>query len=199
MNTPEMLDDEDASSATTEKYYGKYRGIVVNNIDPAQLGRIQVIVPDVSTIMPTTWAMPCVPIAGKQEGMFMLPQIGAGVWVEFEQGDPDYPIWVGCFWGMAVEVPAAALAPPPIPPGQNIVIQSTLQHSLIISDATPIAIPAPIPAPAPPGTGGIVLRSPSGAMIVVNDTGIYIHNGKGASIEMVGPSVMINKLALVVT
>jgi len=36
-------------------------------------------------------------------------------------------------------------------------------------------------------------------MIVVNDTGIYIHNGKGASIEMIGPSVMINKLALVVT
>jgi hypothetical protein len=57
---------------------------------------------------------------------------------------------------------------------------------------------APIPAPAPPGTGGIVLRSPTGAMIVVNDTGIYINNGKGASIELLGPSVMINKIALVV-
>ena len=49
--------------------------------------------------MPTTWAMPCVPIAGKQEGVYMVPQIGAGVWIEFEQGDPDYPIWVGGFWG----------------------------------------------------------------------------------------------------
>jgi len=129
----------------------------------------------------------------------MVPQIGAGVWIEFEQGDPDYPIWVGGFWGSFAEVPPAALAPPPIPPGQTIVIQSTLQNGIIISDATPVPVQAPVPAPAPPGTGGVVLRSPSGAMIVVNDTGIYINNGKGASIEMMGPSVMINKVALVVT
>ena len=69
----------------------------------------------------------------------------------------------------------------------------------MISDAVPIPMQAPVPAPAPPGTGGIVLRSPSGAMIVVNDTGIYINNGKGASIDLMGPSVMINKVALVVT
>ena len=187
------------NSEGMKRYYGKYRGTVINNIDPEQRGRIMAMVPDVLGITPSSWAMPCVPIAGKQEGMFVVPQVGAGVWIEFEQGDPDYPIWVGGFWGIAVEVPAAALAPLPIPPGQNIVIQTTLQHSLIISDAAPIPVPAPIPAPAPPGTGGIVLRSPSGAMIVVNDTGIYIHNGKGASIEMIGPSVMINKVALVVT
>ena len=88
--------------------------------------------------------------------------------------------------------------PPPPPPGQTIVIQTTLQHLLLISDAVPIPMEAPIPAPAPPGTGGIVLRSPTGAMIVVNDTGIFINNGKGASIGFLGPSVMINKVALVV-
>lgn len=189
----------DEETEGLKHYYGKYRGTVIINLDPEQRGRIIALVPDVLGITPSSWAMPCVPIAGKQEGMFMVPQVGAGVWIEFEQGDPDYPIWVGGFWGAFAEVPTAALAPPPIPPGQNIVIQSTLQHSLIISDAAPIPIPAPIPAPAPPGTGGIILRSPSGAMIVVNDTGIYIHNGKGASIEMIGPSVMINKVALVVT
>ena len=191
----------------SNRYYGKYRGTVLNNIDPEQRGRIQAIVPDVQGLVPTTYALPCFPIAGKLEGVFMVPQIGAGVWIEFEQGDPDYPIWVGCFWGASPaapalphpEVPLAAVVPPPIPPGQTIVIQTTLQHSLIMSDAVPIPMPAPIPAPATPGTGGIVLRSPSGAMIVVNDTGIYIHNGKGASIEMIGPSVMINKIALVVT
>jgi len=182
-----------------KRYYGKYRGTVINNIDPEQRGRIMAMVPDVLGITPSSWAMPCVSIAGKQAGVFMVPQIGAGVWIEFEQGDPDYPIWVGGFWGIAAEVPTAALAPPPIPPGQNIVIQTTLQHSLIISDAAPIPVTAPVPAPAPPGTGGIVLRSPSGAMVVVNDAGIFIHNGKGASIEMIGPSVMINKVALVVT
>lgn len=187
----------------SNRYYGKYRGTVINNIDPEQRGRIQAIVPDVQGLVPTTYALPCFPIAGKLEGVFMVPQIGAGVWIEFEQGDPDYPIWVGCFWGSAPalphpEIPLAAVVPPPIFPGQNIVIQTTLQHSIIISDAVPIPVLAPIPAPATPGTGGIILRSPSGAMIVVNDTGIYINNGKGASIEMMGPNVMINKLALVV-
>jgi hypothetical protein len=183
----------------TKKFFGKYRGIVVQNIDPMMIGRVMVSVPDVLGPIPTSWAMPCVPIAGKLEGTFFVPQIGAGVWVEFEQGDPDYPIWVGGYWGIPAEVPAAALIPPAPPPGQNIVIQTSLQHLLVISDAVPIPMLAPVPAPAPPGTGGIVLRSPTGAMIVVNDTGIYINNGKGASIDMVGPSVMINKVALVVT
>ena len=182
----------------SKKYYGKYRGTVVNNIDPMQLGRIQAMVPDVSGFIPTSWALPCVPIAGKQMGTFMVPQIGAGVWIEFEQGDPDYPIWVGGFWGIAAEVPPAALVPPAVPPGGNIVLQTTLQNSIVISDAPPLPAMAPVPAPAPPGTGGVILRSPTGAMIVVNDTGIYINNGKGASIELVGPSVMINKTALVV-
>jgi hypothetical protein len=187
------------SEGRPERFVGKYRGTVFNNIDPEQRGRIQAIVPDVQGLIPTTWAMPCVPMAGKQQGTFMVPQIGAGVWIEFEQGDADFPIWVGGFWGAFAEVPPAALAPVPVPPGQTIVLQTTLQHSIIISDAPPVPVQAPIPPPAPPGTGGIVLRSPTGAMIVVNDTGIYINNGKGATIDLVGPTVMINKVALVVT
>jgi len=182
----------------SNRYYGKFRGTVFNNIDPEQRGRIQAIVPDVQGLVPTTWALPCVPIAGKQEGVFIVPQIGAAVWIEFEQGDPDYPIWVGGFWGVVAEVPSAALTPT-LPLGQNIVLQTSLQNMLMISDAAPVPVAAPVPAPAPPGTGGIVLRSPSGAMLVVNDAGIFLNNGKGASIEMLGPSVMINKVALVVT
>jgi hypothetical protein len=170
-----------------QKFLGKYRATVVQNLDPMQIGRIQVIVPDVSNLALSSWAMPCVPIAGKQEGVFMVPQVGAGVWVEFEHGDPDYPIWVGGFWGVAAEVPALALLPPATPPGQNIVIQTTLQSTLLLSDAPPT-----------PLTGGIVLKSATGAMIVVNDSGIYIQNGKGASIMLVGPSVTINQGALVV-
>lgn len=168
------------------RFYGKYRGTVVNNIDPLQIGRIQVSVPDVNLI-PGTWAMPCVPLAGRQQGTFMVPQIGAGVWVEFERGDPDYPIWVGGFWGAAAEVPALALVPPPIPPGQNIALQTTGQNLLLLSDSAPT-----------PATGGIVLKSMAGAMIVVNDSGIYIQNGQGASITLVGPTVTINMGALVV-
>ena len=170
-----------------KKFYGKYRGTVVNNIDPEQRGRIQAIVPAVSNVIPTSWAMPCVPVAGKLEGIFAVPQIGAGVWIEFEGGDPDKPIWVGGFWGIAAEVPPLALVPPPIPPGQNIVLQTTLQNTLLLSDSAPS-----------PLTGGIILKSATGAMIVVNDTGIYIQNGKGASIMMVGPTVTINNGALVI-
>jgi len=170
-----------------QKFYGKYRGTVINNIDPEQIGRIQAIVPAVSNVVPTSWAMPCVPFAGKSEGFFAIPQIGAGVWIEFEGGDPDKPIWVGGYWGVFAEVPVLALAPPPIPPGQNVCIQTTLQNMMMVSDAPPT-----------PLTGGIVLKSALGAMIVVNDTGIYIQNGKGASIMMVGPSVNINMGALTV-
>jgi len=127
--------------------------------------------------------MPCFPIAGKQMGAYLIPQIGAGVWVEFEQGDPDYPIWTGCYYGSAAEVPALALAGNPASP--NIVLQSTAQNTFVISD---------LPGP----TGGIMLRSATGATLIVNDTGIYIQNGKGASLVMTGPTVTINNGALTV-
>jgi len=170
-------------SEPQQKYYGKYRGTVLNNVDPLQIGRILVMVPDVSALLPTSWALPCVPIAGKQMGTFFVPQVGAGVWVEFEQGDPDYPIWTGGFWGLVAEVPALALAG--IPASPNIVLQTTGQNTIVISD---------LPGP----TGGIMLKSATGATLIVNDTGIYIQNGKGASIIMTGPTVAINQGALVI-
>ena len=165
------------------RFYGKYRGVVLNNVDPMQMGRLQVQVPDVTALAPASWAMPCVPVAGIQNGMMALPMIGSGVWVEFEHGDPDYPIWVGCFWGSAAEVPVLSrLTPPAV---QAITLQTPLQNGLTISD---------LPGP----TGGIMLKSATGASIIVNDTGIYIQNGKGASIVMVGPSVTVNAGALTV-
>lgn len=169
------------------KYYGKYRGTVTNNIDPEQRARIMAIVPATGTLIPSSWALPCVPIAGKSEGIFVVPQIGAAVWIEFEAGDLDKPIWTGGFWGLAAEVPVMALAPPAIPPGQNIAIQTTGQNLVLLSDSAPT-----------PATGGIILQSTTKAMIVVNDSGIYISNGKGASITMVGPTVTINNGALTV-
>jgi uncharacterized protein involved in type VI secretion and phage assembly len=166
------------------KYFGKYRGTVIQNVDPEQRGRILAMVPDVAGLLPSSWATPCVPVAGKQSGSWVVPQIGAGVWIEFEQGDPDYPVWTGGFWGSAAEVPALALAGNPASP--SIVLQSGLQNALVISD---------VPGP----TGGILLKSTTGAMILVNDVGITISNGKGATIVLAGPTVTINNGALVVT
>lgn len=168
----------------SERYYGKYRGVVVNNIDPMKMGRIMASVPDVGNSIPSSWAMPCVPMAGIQAGVHVIPPIGAGVWIEFEQGDSDYPIWSGCFWGSAAELPAVANLGNPVSP--SIVLQTTLQNTIAISDA-----------PGP--TGGIMLKSMTGAMILVNDIGITISNGKGAMIVMAGPSVTINNGALLVT
>jgi len=91
-------------------FFGKYRGQVSNNIDPQMLGRVQVSVPAVLGSGRMSWAMPCVPYAGDGVGMFMVPPIGANVWVEFEAGDPDYPILAGCFWGQG-EVPASPAIP----------------------------------------------------------------------------------------
>jgi uncharacterized protein involved in type VI secretion and phage assembly len=79
------------------RYFGKYRGLVKNNVDPLKLGRIQATVPAVFG-MATNWALPCAPYAGNQVGFYAIPPIGAKVWIEFEGGDPTYPIWSGCFW-----------------------------------------------------------------------------------------------------
>jgi uncharacterized protein involved in type VI secretion and phage assembly len=166
-----------------KRYFGKYRGTVINNIDPMQQGRIMAIVPDVSSVSPSSWAMPCVPVGGIQMGIYAVPPIGAGVWIEFEHGDPDRPIWTGCFWGSAGEVPALALAGNPASP--SIVLQTTMQNTLVISD---------MPGPA----GGFILKTTTGAMLMINDVGITISNGKGAVITMTGPTVDINAGALTV-
>jgi len=166
-----------------KKYFGKYRATVINNIDPEQRGLIQLMVPDVSGFALTNWALPALPIGGLQMGMFSVPMIGSGVWVEFEQGDLDYPIWVGVYWGSAAEVPALSHLLVPGVPG--IALQTVLQNGIVISD---------VPGP----TGGIMLMSTTGAMILINDVGITISNGQGATIQMTGPSVVINEGALTV-
>jgi hypothetical protein len=175
-----MNEQNGSPTGNPGRYYGKFRGTVIENIDPEQIGRVIVEVPDVLGLSPSTWAMPCVPAAGLQSGVFVVPPLGSQVWVEFEQGDSNYPIWTGGFWGVVASVPALATAPPAIPPGQNIVLQTPGQNTVIVSDAPPTKL-----------TGGIVLKGASGAMIVVNETGIYIDNGQGATITLFGPTVDI--------
>lgn len=166
-------------------FFGKYRGTVLQTVDPERIGRIQVIVPAVTGPIIGTWAMPCLPIAGLQMGMLATPIIGSGVWIEYEGGDADYPIWSGCFYGTMAEVPAKAQTiPPPVP---GIAFATPLGTIVAISDTA-----------GPMGVGGIVLQSVTGATISVSDVGIIIDNAKGARIAMIGPSVDINTGALTV-
>jgi len=82
------------------RFYGKYRGFVVDNADPEHLGRLKLKVPSVlGSEVVTGWAMPCVPFGGDaNQGFLFIPEVDSGVWVEFEEGDLEFPIWVGTFW-----------------------------------------------------------------------------------------------------
>jgi uncharacterized protein involved in type VI secretion and phage assembly len=164
-----------------KRYYGKYRATVLDNQDPLVQARLMLQVQDVLGDVPSTWALPCLPAVGKQMGVFVLPAMGSTVWAEFEQGNPDYPIWVGGYWGSAAEVPPLAVA---APPGmQNILLQTTGQNSLWITD---------LPGP----TGGIVLKG-GASTLIVNDSGIFLTNGT-ASITLIGNTVAVNQTALTV-
>jgi Type VI secretion system/phage-baseplate injector OB domain len=81
-----------------DRFYGKYRGIVVTSQDPLQQGRLKATVPEVLGEAPSGWASPCAPYAGPGAGLYAVPPTGAMVWVEFEAGDASRPIWVGASW-----------------------------------------------------------------------------------------------------
>lgn len=162
------------------RHYGKYRGTVIDNVDALNQGRMLVQVPALSNVIPSSWALPCLPFAGTLSGFFVLPAIDSAVWVEFEGGDIRKPIWTGGFWAEN-QIPPLALAGPPAL--QQLVIQTTAGNTLLVSD---------VPGP----TGGILLQTAAGALISVSDTGIIIDNGQGATIEMTGPAVTINEGAM---
>jgi Type VI secretion system/phage-baseplate injector OB domain len=171
----------------TRKYYGKYRGTVIDNADPLKKGRIQVQVADVTQLLPSTWAEACVPFTGgiTPSGVYAVPPIGADVWVEFEKGDIRYPIWSGCFWGSQESVPTLALADPPGLP--SIILQTTGQKAVVLSDVTGIILTSD------------ALSYPLGASITITDAGISIQDALGGSIVIAGGEVSINGTALVIT
>jgi hypothetical protein len=159
-------------------FYGKYRGKVENNVDPMQSGRVQVSVPAVLGGGRMSWALPAAAFAGPQVGLFVVPPVGANVWVEFEAGDPDYPIWSGGFWGPG-EVPAQpALA--------ELKVFRTDSITLTMSDL--------------PGAGGFTLEVNPPAVatplkIVCDSTGIELSNG-ASTLKLTAISVSVNDGAL---
>lgn len=176
----------DASSH--DHWPGLYRGTVAFNVDPERRGRLLLTVPNVLAYLPSTWAEPCTPLSGPPGppmGVHFVPPIGAGVWVMFERGDVNRPVWLGCRFDSMADVPVLAQVGNPADP--NLVITSLLQHTIMLSDMPPT-----------PVTGGIILKSTTGAMIVVNDSGIYISNGKGATITLIGKIIDMNLGAMTI-
>jgi hypothetical protein len=124
-----------------DRFYGKYRGVVLLNVDPLNLGRLQAVVPEVLGAIPTGWALPCAPYAGTNAGFFSVPPIGAGVWIEFEAGDPSRPIWTGAWWA-APDVPRDESGAPALPTTKIwrsdfglIVSLDDLTQTITLSDA----------------------------------------------------------------
>lgn len=157
-------------------YYGKYRGKVENNLDPQQQGRIMVSVPMVTGSGTLNWAMPSTPFAGNGVGLWAIPPVGANVWVEYEGGDPDLPIWSGCFWGQG-EAPAS-------PAVAQLVVLKTQTCTLTLSDM--------------PGVGGVTIETKAGMKITMTSSGLEITNG-GGTVKLEGPKVTVNNGALEVT
>lgn len=154
------------------RVFGKYRGQVINNVDPLTQGRVQVQVPAIYGTNTLNWAMPCVPYAGNQEGFFLIPPIGANLWVEFEGGDIDFPIWAGCFWGTG-ECPGTL--------AQTKLIKTPVA-SLTLDEVNPAA--------------PVVLQTVSGNRITITATGVTIETSGGGKIEMTGPQINVNNGAL---
>lgn len=147
---------------------------MTNNQDPKHIGRVRAIVPDVFGDLESGWATPSAPFGGKDLGFFAVPDKDAGVWIEFECGNPEHPIWSGCWWGDEKEMPSV-LSPGTTP---KVLIKTKGGHSILLDDTKDSA--------------SITLQTSGGQKIIMNANGIEISNGKGASIKLSGKTVSIN-------
>jgi len=165
----------DCDDCDDKKYFGKYAGTVVLINDPLNIGRIQATVPSISTI-PLNFAKPCVPYAGPGVGFLAIPPIGAHVWIEFQAGQLDFPIWAGCYWETAAEMPTYpgtfAIPQTTLPP--NTAIFKTSNATVFLGSTgvslhahtpaqTVLPVVPPIPSPAP--ITSIFADGPQGAVI----------------------------------
>jgi uncharacterized protein involved in type VI secretion and phage assembly len=162
------------------RFYGKYRGIVDSNKDPNGLGRITAMVQDVFGDKVSGWAMPCVPYAGKGVGLYLIPPEKAFVWIEFEHGDSDYPVWTGCFWAEG-EVPVKSSTKETMPEKK---VLKTDVGTITLNDSA--------------SEGGITIETNKDPKmkIVINKDGIAIDNGKNATIKLNNNKVSLNGNAL---
>jgi uncharacterized protein involved in type VI secretion and phage assembly len=154
-------------------FMGKFRGIVTDNTDPSRLGRVRARVPDAFGDNDSGWALPAVPYAGDGVGFFMIPPVGASVWIEFEHGDPEYPIWSGCFWLEGQTVPS------PASPDTKVI--KTDVATITIVDQS--------------GSGSVKIETTDGMKIEMTSSGIEV-NASSGTLKLNGTQVNINNGAL---
>ena len=158
------------------RYHGKYRGIVTDNQDPNNLGRLKARVPEVLADVETGWALPSAPYSGEGSGLYTVPEPGTGIWIEFEAGDVSRPIWTGCWWSTD-QLPDQAT--PPIK-----VLKTVAGHTITLDDTD--------------GSEKIEVTDKNGAKIVMDQSGIEITKG-AQKVKLSQSSVSVNDGALEVT
>jgi uncharacterized protein involved in type VI secretion and phage assembly len=168
------------------RYYGKYRGFVSDNQDPDNLGRVKATIPALLGTQACGWALPCLPYGGNAEqGLFTVPEVGAGVWIEFEGGDLSYPIWVGTWWS-SNEIPEAATPDVKVlktKSGNKIVLDDTSGAELIeISDAS----------------GSNTVKMSSQAIEITRDSNTVKLDGSAIELSRGGHSVRITDTSVTV-
>ena len=173
------------------RLFGKYRGLVTDVDDPDAMGRLKAKVPEVLHDGETPWAMPCVPFAGQDHGLALLPEVGDGVWIEFEAGDPSRPIWAGCWWSRDEGLPAPAT--------KTIrVLATTPGHKVVIDeDADEIVVTHPGGAEVKLASGQISLTI-GGSEITMTGTDLTLKSGSG-QVKLSASGVSVNNGALEVT
>ena len=169
------MNDLNGMDGDYSPFYGKYRGIVTDNDDPNGVGRVRAKVQDVLGDQETGWALPALPYAGNNVGLYLIPPVNAFVWIEFEHGDPDYPIWTGCFWGQNDTVPGD---------GPDKKVLKTDGGTITIDDSQ--------------GDSNITIETASGLKVVMDSNGIEMSNGS-QKITISSGSVSVNDGALEVT
>jgi uncharacterized protein involved in type VI secretion and phage assembly len=148
------------------RFFGKYRG-TVTDVDAATM-RIKANVPAVLPNVPTGWCTACVPYAGPQVGFIMLPEVGSGVWIEFEGGDVSFPIWSGCFW-RSDEVPSDASATvKTIVTSAGSIAFDNDASSVALTDASSDSVTL---------SGGAVTTESGGGKIVADASGVSLNDG----------------------
>jgi Type VI secretion system/phage-baseplate injector OB domain len=153
------------------RFFGKYRGTVID-VDASTMS-VRANVPAVLGTVPSNWCQPCVPYAGPSVGVFMLPDIGSGVWIEFEGGDVSRPIWVGCFW-RENEIPSST----------DAAVKTVITTAGTISMDT--------------GGGSLTLTGVQQQTVVLDSNGITLTADSG-SVSVGTSGVSINNGALAVT
>ncbi len=150
------------------RYFGKYRGFVIDNNDPEQRGRLRLRVPSVLGDAQSGWALPSLPFGGlADQGLFMVPEPGAQVWVEFEAGNVDLPIWTGTFWQAAGDSPAEAAKSPPT----TRVFKTPAGHTLQFDDES--------------GAEKFRLFHPAGTEMKVDEKGtVAVSDARGNSLTL---------------